>query len=126
MDDDEKRLERNRERRRQRAFRRLGSYNPACRICGEADWRCLEGHHLAGKAYGNETVITCRNCHRKLSDGQKDHPLAIATLPTPLERIAHFLHGLADFCELVVVRLRAFARELIAHVRDDSVAKRRV
>jgi hypothetical protein len=79
------------ERRKQRAFQRLGTNDPRCVACGEYDWRCLELHHIAGEAYGDETVILCRNCHRKHTD-----PAANAAQPEDipfLERLARLLIG---------------------------------
>jgi hypothetical protein len=35
---------------------------------------CPARRDIAGRKYSDITVITCRNCHRKLSDMQKDHP----------------------------------------------------
>jgi hypothetical protein len=102
-----------RERRRQNVLERLGSNHPVCTICGESDPRTLELHHIAGRDYDKSTVPVCRNCHRKLSDLQKDHPDKITPVPDTLEVIAHFLEGLADFFELLVVKLREFARHLI-------------
>ena len=56
------------------AVGRAGSAEwPRCINCPEADVRCLEAHHIAGK-YDDTVVIVCRNCHRKLSDAQLDHP----------------------------------------------------
>jgi hypothetical protein len=58
----------------QRDTRRRKSDNRACLICGEGDQRCLEDHHIGGRKYDQMTVITCSNCHSKLTDIQKDHP----------------------------------------------------
>ena len=102
-----------RERRRQGAIERLGSNKPACVICGECDPRALEKHHLEGQAYGGTLVPVCRNCHRKLSDAQRDHPSKITEIPDPLEIIAHVLLGLADLFELLVAKFREFATYLI-------------
>ncbi len=110
-------IEHKQEIRRQRALERLGTSNPRCVICGEDDWRCLERHHIAGLRNDDETVIVCRNHHRKLSDAQKDHPDPIGSPPDPLERIAHFLLGIADLFELLIKRLREFAAILIARAR---------
>lgn len=111
--DSEKDSELNRNIRRQRAFERLGVTNPRCIYCGEDDPLVLERHHLAGQTYGEDTVIVCRNCHRKLSDSQKEHPDKIQDPPDKLEAIAHFLMGLADLFELLIRKLREFARDLI-------------
>ena len=104
-----------REIRKQRALERLGSNNPRCVCCGEPDWRCLEFHHLSGRAYGEEGVVVCRNCHRKVSDSQKDHPSSLADAqPVLLEQAGHFLLGLADLLEMLVVMMREYGRQLIA------------
>jgi hypothetical protein len=111
--DDNKEKEIRRDARRRRALERLGTENPKCVFCPETDPLALELHHVEGQAFGNTLVIVCRNCHRKLSDLQKDHPEKIAEPPDALESIAHFLLGLADLFELLVKRLREFARQLL-------------
>ena len=101
--------------REQRRLRRLGSANPSCACCPERDSRCLELHHIAGQKNDPDTVVTtCRNCHRKLSDEQLDHP-PDATPEDVLQRIAHFLLGLADMLALIVEKLREFSAELFAY-----------
>jgi hypothetical protein len=113
--DDDKEKEIRREARRRRALERLGTENPRCVICGENDPLALELHHLEGQGFGSSLVIVCRNCHRKLSDRQKDHPNKITEIPDPLEVIAHFLFGLADLFEFLIRKLREFAAELLEH-----------
>lgn len=121
--DDDKEREIRRDARRRRALERLGTENPKCVFCPEIDPLALELHHLEGQAFGNTMVIVCRNCHRKLSDRQKDHPERIADPPDALESIAHFLLGLADLFELLVKRLREFAPQLLntANPNKDNV-----
>ncbi len=103
-----------REIRKQRALERLNSNDPRCIHCGEEDWRCLEFHHIAGRAYSEEGAVMCRNCHRKLSDSQKDHPAALTTSqPVLLECVAHSLLGLADLLEMLVTVMREYGGQLI-------------
>lgn len=102
------------ERRKQRRLDRLGSRSPACVICGERDDRCLEAHHVAGQRLDEGTVPVCRNCHRKLSDRQKGHPVQQTQTLVIEEVVAHFLLGMADLFELLVQKLRDFAEKLIA------------
>jgi hypothetical protein len=45
---------------------RLGTNEPGCVVCGEDDPSYLELHHIPGRKFGDELVIVCRNCHRKL------------------------------------------------------------
>ena len=118
MNDQELKLE----RRRQKALERLGTNNPRCTFCPCDDPLALELHHIAGRGNDDELVITCRNCHRGLTDGQKDHPPRQTDPPSDAERIGHFLLGLADLFELLVKRLREFATKLFA--TDDCSRER--
>ena len=104
------------EKRRLRALERLGTSHPVCVGCGEDDPRCLEAHHIAGRAFDDQTVPVCRNCHRKLSDAQKDHPGKIGSQPNPLEKLAHFLLGLGDMLHLIADRLKKFATDVLGMI----------
>ncbi len=108
--------------RARKTAERLGSADPRCVGCGEADPRCLELHHVAGEKFGTDTVHACRNCHRKMSDNQRDHPAPIGGKSSLLEQIAHFLLGLADLLQLAVVKLREFAGDLIERARTEAGA----
>ena len=82
-------------------------------MCSERDWRCFEDHHIADYKRDDLTVPICRNCHRKVSDDQNDHPVFNPTADPMLDRIGHFLLGLADLLRLIVERLPIFAQMLI-------------
>lgn len=101
------------EKRKQDHLEKLGTQHPACSLCGESDHRCLEAHHIAGQKFAPETGIVCRNCHRKLSDEQRDHPGSIGQEPSIMETIGHFLLGLADMLAQAAVKLREFGAYLI-------------
>lgn len=103
----------NAEKRLIQARERLGTNHPVCVVCGEKDPRCLEAHHIAGRAFDGQTVPVCRNCHRQLSDTQKDHPGKNGDPPGLLERIAHYLLGLGDMLHLIADRLKQFASDLL-------------
>jgi hypothetical protein len=111
MDDNYNKIDR--EKRERAARLRLGSANPKCATCGLSDWTCLEAHHIAGKSFDPMIVIECRNCHRRLSDWQKDHPEQFVKTLSPDEKLAHFLLGMADLFELLVEKLREFSRQLL-------------
>jgi hypothetical protein len=98
------------EARKQRALRRLGTDNPICVACGHNQWQCLELHHIAGQKHHDDLSIVCRNCHRFLSDGQRDHPPS----QTPDSAVGRYLLGLADLFGLIAERLREFGRVLIS------------
>jgi hypothetical protein len=121
--DPEREMEIRRQARRRRALERLGSKYPACVICGENDPLVLELHHTEGQKFGNTLVPVCRNCHRKLSDLQKNHPEKISDPPDELEIIAHALLGRADFAEILAAQDRKFAQQLLerANPNRDNV-----
>jgi len=103
-----------REARKQQALERLGSEHPRCKLCGESDWRVLmEEHHIAAKRNGDETVIVCRNCHAKLSDGQRDHAAPPGGTPMQREQLANFLDGLVD----LLYELAVFVKQWSERVR---------
>ena len=108
------------EKRYLRALERLGTSHPVCVACGEDDPRCLEAHHIAGRAFDDQTVLVCRNCHRKLSDAQRDHAGKIGNPPSLLETLAHYLLGLGDILHLVADRLKQFAKELLAMIKAEK------
>ncbi|CAM3066575.1 HNH endonuclease [Sphingomonas antarctica] len=102
-----------RERRKQRRLEQLGTNEPKCATCGEGDWRCLELHHVADFGCDETTVIVCRNCHRRRSDEQKDHPAFDPNADASLHAIGRFLLGLADMLRAIIDRLYEFGRALI-------------
>lgn len=97
------------EARKQRRLRALGTDTPVCVICGCPDWQCLELHHIAGQAHHGDLAIVCRNCHRRLSDAQRDHPKVRSREST----IGRFLIGLADMLGPLSGRLKEFGTALI-------------
>lgn len=101
------------ERRKQNRLEALGTNEPRCGMCGETDWRTIELHHVADHGRDEATVLICRNCHRKVSDDQKDHPSFNPAADPVLDRIGHFLLGLADMLRLIVEKLHAFGHTLI-------------
>ena len=115
-----------REIRKQRRLEKLGTNSPICGTCGEADYRVLEKHHVSGRKHDPDTVVTCRNCHRKVTDDQKDHPAIDANADAMLSAIGMFLLGLADLLELVIDKLAAFGLALIERAKlagDDQAGE---
>ena len=102
-----------REIRKQRRLEKLGSNSPLCGTCGETDDRVLEWHHVAGRKHDPATAVVCRNCHRKVSDDQKDHPAFDPGANPLLHTIGLFLLGLADLLELAIEKMTEFGLTLI-------------
>ena len=100
--------------RRQQKLRKLGMQNPRCAICNESDPCTLELHHIAGQKHSDDTAIICANCHRKLSDKQRDHVPPDSREPAgQLGVIGHYLMGLADLFSMLAEALRKFGTWLI-------------
>jgi hypothetical protein len=104
------------DRRLEQQYRRLGTRNPACVICGERNPFCLELHHIAGKKHHDDVSIVCRNCHRELTSQQQDN--VAETGQSPIVTIARYLQGLCDFLAMVIKTLRDFAKDLIEFSRE--------
>ena len=106
--------------RLERAFKRLGTRNPSCVACGEADPFCLELHHIGEKDHHDDLSIVCRNCHRKLTDPQKD--LIEVNQPNPtLETIGRYLHGLAELFLQIAETLKEFGNLLLERQSSGEV-----
>lgn len=102
------------EDRNQQRLRRLGTQHPICVGCGEMHPAVFEQHHIAGRKQSGDEARVCANCHRKLSDKQRDHiPPGHAEPAGPLARIGNYLLGLADLLAMVVDALRSFGAWLI-------------
>jgi hypothetical protein len=102
------------EDRKQQRLRRLGTRNPCCPGCGETHSAVFEHHHIAGHEYSEDVARLCLNCHRKLSDKQRDHVPPGSREPTgPLAGIGHYLQGLADLLAMIVEALRKFGAWLM-------------
>lgn len=106
--------------RRQKRLERLGTNAPRCAACGETDDRIFELHHVAGRRFDKATAVLCRNCHRKVSDDQSDHPRQIAQPPSITERIGHLLLGMADLFALLAEQCRRFATEIFAQLSSEE------
>ena len=101
------------ERRKQTRLEKLGTNEPRCGVCGENDWRCMELHHDAGQKNDPRTVIACANCHRKVTDMQKDHPAIVIGADPLLAAAGSLMLGLADMLSLIIAKLYEFGQALI-------------
>lgn len=101
------------ETRKQNRLAKLGTNEPRCGICGERDWRVMELNHNPDLKRDTHTDIVCANCHKKLTDDQKDHPPLDRNADPALDRIGHFMLGLADMLRLIIEKLIEFGNALI-------------
>ena len=112
------------EARREQSLRRLGTRQPACVVCGETDPRCMELHHIAQIRHHEDTAIVCRNCHRKLSDDQRDHVMDRHGQDQTLATVGHYLMGLADLFKLMAATLAQLGATLIRQAKSPARTER--
>ena len=105
------------DRSRLKRLKQLGTDRPICAMCGERDWRCIEEHHVAGRKRDAATVLLCANDHLRMTDNQQDHPVSMNSDDQLLDKIGHFLLGLAGMLRLVAQRLMEFGLTLIARAQ---------
>src|SRR6516162_5562849 len=92
-----------RERPRLRARERLRTDDPRCCFCGEDNPHCLERHHIAGQAYADDTLIVCRNCHRKLTVRRRmalfsrGRAIQVTVLAEPASKIGAYMDAVGKF-----------------------------
>lgn len=86
------------ELRREADFRRLKSRYPVCLICGyRAHPGAIEFAHIIPKAFGlGWGVPLCRNCHRELTDMEKDMSFKPTTTEIELETIGRLLGAIGE------------------------------
>jgi len=92
--------------------RKPGKYS-ACVSCKENDPRCLEEHHIAGRALDDTCITLCLNCHSKLTDDQKDHKKLTSRVPAEFKKFVEFLLGIADALGLLKDKIYEFVHHLI-------------
>lgn len=111
------------EDRKQQRLRRLGTQTPSCVTCGESDAAVLEQHHIAGNKHSDDVSIVCANCHRKLSNKQRDHDRSTSRKTVgPLGGLGHYLLGLADLFAMIAEAFRKFGAWLIGESQRPATA----
>ena len=108
------------EHRKQSRLHKLGTNSPRCPCCTETDWRVFEQHHLTGRKHDDLIINVCANDHRRLTDGQSDHPETDLNADELLAMIGNFLLGLADMLVLIIERLYEFGNALVARANEGA------
>jgi len=92
---------------------------PACFLCGEDDPTVLiiEDHHILGRAYSDDKIPLCKNCHAKITAGQNLLPPKARSHNAPLkDRLAYALYTLILLIEEVLKHLKTLCVEIIQTV----------
>ncbi len=99
--------------------------NAIC-ACGEDDPRVLELHHPMGRAHEqNLTIVICKNCHTKQTDGQLQGEVPLSAMDNMFDRaaaifaaLAAFFHFLADTLDRLAGQIKAAIVSLDAKLPD--------
>jgi hypothetical protein len=102
--------------RRLTALTRLGTDAPHCAVCGESDWRCLDCDHMGDRAYNDQIVILCRNCHRRRSNPSANR--AAPSYPPRLECAGRLVLGLASLLALAIPLLKDLGHQLLQAAKE--------
>ena len=87
---------------------------PVCFLCGEDDPLVIEEHHPVGRAYSNDKIPLCKNCHAKITAGQNLFPPKARSHKAPLkERLTYALYSLILLIEEVLKTLKELCFEII-------------
>jgi len=103
----------NYERLKQARLEKLGTNDPICGMCGDTNWWRIQLHHPGSQIRDDGVVLICANCHCDVTQDQKDHPEFDPSADPLLDKIGHFLVGLADMLKYIVERLYEFGHALI-------------
>ncbi|RAN41000.1 hypothetical protein [Hyphomonas sp. GM-8P] len=102
------------ELRREKDYRRLGTRNPICLHCSYSNHpAAMELAHIAPRKFHDDAGVLCSNCHREMSDPEKDHPYAPQTINPQMEIIGRYLVALAEWFRRIAETIAAFGAWLL-------------
>ena len=100
--------------RRQKDFRRLRTQTPVCLSCGySGSSSALELAHIAPRQFHDDGGVLCSNCHREMSDAEKDLSYAPQSENPQLETIGRYLIALSEWFKRIAETIAAFGRWLL-------------
>lgn len=102
------------EKRREKDFQLLRTRNPICLTCGYMKHpAAMEFSHLAPRKFHDDGGVQCCNCHREVSDPEKDFSYAPVTGNPMMETIARYLLALSEWLTRIGLTLAEFGEWLL-------------
>ena len=84
-----------------------------CATCAESAPNVLEQHHPMGQAHEPDlTVVLCKNCHGKATEGQLQEEVEFRATDSFLERIAAIFGSLAAFFRFLAEAFDRLAKQV--------------
>ena len=105
--------------RRQKDFRRLRTTTPICLSCGYSkSSSALELAHIAPKRFHDDGGVLCSNCHREMSDAEKDLSYSPQSANPQMETIGRYLLALSDWLTRIAETIAAFGAWLLGFAEN--------
>lgn len=100
--------------RREKDYRRLRTRNPICLSCGYTNHSAaMELAHIAPKRFHDDGGVLCSNCHREMSDTEKDYSYKPVSQNPMMETIGRYLLALSDWMLRIAETIAEFGRWLL-------------
>ena len=102
------------ESRREKDYKRLRTRNPICLACDYMKHpAAMELAHIAPRQFHDDGGVLCSNCHREMSDTEKDFSYAPQSINPQMETIGRYLISLAEWFKRIAETLAAFGAWLL-------------
>lgn len=100
--------------RREADYRRLRTRTPICLSCGyDNHSAAMEFAHIAPRGIHADGGVLCSNCHREMSDTEKDFSYAPQSQNPMMEAIGRYLLALAEWFERIAETFTTFGDWLL-------------
>ena len=81
----------------------------------------FEEHHIVGVKHDPElTILICRNCHAKVTEGLLRAGVSMRPEPDPVKRLVHMLDAQAVLFEKLTDAQKRWAEQLRNHLESNE------
>ena len=107
--------------RREKDYRRLRTRTPICLSCGYSkSSSALELAHFAPREFHDDAGVLCSNCHREMSDAEKDLSYSPQSANPQMETIGRYLIALSEWFLRIANTIAAFGEWLLDFAENEE------
>ena len=107
--------------RREKDYRRLRTRTPICLSCGYSkSSSALELAHIAPREFHDDAGVLCSNCHREMSDAEKDLSYSPQSANPQMETIGRYLIALSEWFLRIANTIAAFGEWLLDFAENEE------
>ncbi len=100
--------------RREQDYKRLRTQTPICLTCGySGSPAAMEYSHHVPKGFHDDGGVQCSNCHREVSDIERDYSYEPQSANPQMETIGRYLIALAEWFERIANTIAGFGEWLL-------------